>query len=916
MTNNPTGLSRSDISKIKQVVHLMLGDRVITPDDIEEAIRSAIDVFKFDVSSEDFHLLQFEIHQERIVVMDPGGVITDKTYEPWLEKRNAEITWTRWNAYLQLMQQKGIPPVVLDSMHERNKKVLDLAGDPLLDGSWSRRGLVIGEVQSGKTSNYLALFNKAADAGYKIFILLAGHTDALRSQTQRRADEGFIGTDTRKWLQATNLNELPSNTKIGVGLNPMIKTGFHTTVNNDFSAQAMNVGVQLEGTQTPVIFVIKKNKKILENLTNWLKNHTGADGKITTPMMLLDDEADYASINTRRADESPTAINNAIRDLLKVFTRNSYIGFTATPFANVLIDDSAEEDLFPRNFIYSLGSPSNYFGPAQMFETDSDDKNHFIIPIEDADELIDFNHKSYSTISALPDSLQDAVRAFYIANAIRDMRGQADTPRSMLVNVSRWVNFQRQVKELLAEFVANSRTLLKQDTGRSNSEWVELRRVFDSHFSDQPLEWQDVSTVICSAIDSIKIELVNSKYKSPEWQNLYVNSNPRVIAVGGDLLSRGLTLEGLCISYFYRRSLAYDTLMQMGRWFGYRDGYKDLCKLWIDYEVSQWFRDIADALIELNEELVEMASRGLEPKDFGLKVRCHPGAMLMVTARNKCLAGRVVETEVSTSSISKETTRLVKGDQEITSNWKALKKLVAEIENHIDPTNKSDKGNLIWTHIDQQVIGQFLSEYTTDNAEPLFAEKILANFIKANVNPAISSWDVILVTGSGPELTEFDLPLSRKAVKRSIMQKKNDETLYISGGRRRLGGPSDLAAALSEEEKSEVGEGSNPSQLDYRRKLNRPVLVIYPIVAKEDDQAAAIEVKQPKANDKSKDYTRYISPDGQVPFVGFGVSFPATSAKNKDETKIKYIVNKVWERLNRITVSVVDELDDAELDHE
>ena len=173
------------------------------------------------------------------------------------------------------------------------------------------------------------------------------------------------------------------------------------------------------------------------------------------------------------------------------------------------------------------------------------------------------------------------------------------------------------------------------------------------------------------------------------------------------------------------------------------------------------------------------------------------------------------------------------------------------------------------------------------------------------------------MSGSGPELQEFDVPLSRRAVKRSIMQKKNDETLYISGGRRRLGGPSDLSAALTLAERSDVAKGSNPSQLDYRRKLKRPVLVIYPIVAKEDDLSDRSESKRPKVGDKSKDYTRYNSPEGQVPFVGFGVSFPASTEGNKDEPKIKYMVNAVWKRLNRITVSVVDELlEGAELDHE
>lgn len=914
--------SSETVQQVKATVHLWLGTKIVSRDELVTTLLSAVAALAPDLDAEIVSQIQFEIEKERIVVMDPGTVITAKNHVPWLSGRSDSIEWVRWNAYRNLLSSKKITPKVLDSMNSRNSLILDLAGDPLAEGKWSRRGLVIGDVQSGKTSNYLALFNKAADAGYKVFILLAGHTDNLRKQTQERVDEGFIGQDTRKWMNGTGLSFVPMNTKIGIGVYAQVKTNFHTTVINDFSAAAMSVGSEIDGATTPVIFVIKKNKKIMENLTTWLKNHAGQDGKISTPMMLLDDEADFASINTRPADESPTAINEAIRGLLGVFTKNTYIGYTATPFANVLIDDDQEEDLFPRNFIYSLESPSNYFGPMEMFETDENDQNSFIVPITDAEESIPFKHRSSHQFQGLPASLVDSIKIFFLANSIRDLRGQQKQPRSMLINVSRWVKVQNTLFAQVEEFVSTYRAVLGYSNADSNKEWDELERLYKLHFSKIPEKWDDVRKQLVKAIELVQVQVVNSKNKSAEWETIYQSENARVIAIGGDVLARGLTLEGLTTSYFYRRSLAYDTLMQMGRWFGYRDGYRDICRLWIDLEVAQWFRDIADALAELRQDLVEMAKRQLEPKDFGLSVKCHPGALLMVTSRNKSLSAVPEYRTVSTKNISKETSRLSSDPNHIANNWKSLESLISAMEAATSAKNRitSIQSRVWWKEIDQAHIADFLHNYVSDGLEPLFENNVLADFIRANVANHLKLWDVVLVSGSGPEIFESSLKVN--SVQRSIMTKPDDKVLYVSGGNRRLGGPRDLSILVDskvleslEAEAAKSLSGKKLGTSDFRSHLTRPALIIYPITPATKANRGISSAKPLTKTTKHQSYVDYDPIPGQVPFVGFGLAFPSGSSETGSAADVKYLVNSVWQRLNSVVIDAVDdELEEGDFD--
>src|SRR5260221_2450734 len=291
--------------------------------------------------------------------------------------------WRYWQRYREWLERR-LSFRAVEALDESSGVVLGLLEDPEREGPWDRRGLVVGHVQSGKTGHFTGLIGKAADAGYKIVIVLAGLHNNLRSQTQVRLDEGFLGFETNpistQSLRVIGVGEIDSDGRI----RPNYAT--NRGDNGDFNASASrNLGITPE--QRPWLFVVKKNKSVLSQLYGWIRDHVAdtteqATGiKVVThlPLLLIDDEADHASVDTGERvigpdgqpdeEHQPTAINRAIRRILRSFTRSAYVGYTATPFANIFIHERGETtaegpDLFPASFIVNLAAPSTYVGPA------------------------------------------------------------------------------------------------------------------------------------------------------------------------------------------------------------------------------------------------------------------------------------------------------------------------------------------------------------------------------------------------------------------------------------------------------------------------------------------------------------------------------------------------------------------------
>jgi Z1 domain len=849
------------------------------------------------------------------VSMDTGTSLKEEDVKPWLDSRRASIDPFYWIRFKNFLQKDWSQPV-LRAFDKVTDDILDLCGNPAAEEeSWKRRGLVIGDVQSGKTATYTALSCKAADAGYQVIVLLAGSLESLRRQTQKRLDEGFAGLDSSEFLPS-GAKVLGRSRAVGAGLDNQSRfAAVFTSRTRDFNKDVLNSRqLTLRAVKEPVLFVIKKHKSIIENLTTWLEAYNAdSTGKISESLLLIDDEADNASINTNKEDTDPTAVNKSIRRLLGLFRRRTYVGFTATPFANVFIDpDTSDEDfhkeeLFPRDFIYALDAPSNYIGAPRVFGDDASSVEGFIHDVEDADDIFPLKHKNSLVVDELPRSLDVALREFCIANAIRDLRGDESAHRSMLVNVSRFTAVQDRVRDLvdraLEDIKQHIRNFSKLPVSQALRSTViaDLKEVFEADYPGSGTTWAAVQAQLHESTAPITVRSVNQRAGAASLDySKHEDVGLRVVAVGGNSLSRGLTLEGLCVSYFFRNAQAYDTLLQMGRWFGYRKGYEDLCRLWITADAQQWYGHVASAAEELRDEVRRMRRADLTPKDFGLKVRSHPDT-LIVTARNKMRSAQTVIKQISWSAEGAETTKLrVRSN---VANFQALRALLASLHRQGIESSPSEWGNPIFRAVPKQLVANFIDAFEVHPhnfklyvAEDERAVYGLGSFLHATNEARLQSWDVVVPKGELASRELVEGGLSIRPLRRVVTTQDNDRTILISGTKARVGSrgvereglPRDLVEELTEQAKPK-----NVSDSAFRRGRTRPLLLIYPVVP----------------HDKEKIWTGLTENDL---FVAYGLSFPEFDDQTLTKT-VPYRVNRTWLRDHAID-DEVDETDGDDVD--
>jgi hypothetical protein len=798
----------------------------------------------FPVSEDEFEALLRRVYTRVSITMDLGVALVSE-HRPWLNARKPSIDPFYWQRFEKLLKRKGWPPQVVGTLDRVSDEILDLLGNPAQDDRWKRRGLVVGDVQSGKTATYTALTCKAGDAGYRLIILLTGTLENLRRQTQERMDEGFVGLDSSGEL--TTVRTIRKNRNVGVGLIDGTRAaGVFTSRLKDFNKELLNaLGFRLDAFKIPVLVVMKKNRSILLNLEKWLAEfNAGSDGKITAPVLVIDDEADNASVNTRKDDEDPAEINRRIRSLLERFTRSSYIGFTATPFANVFIDpDTNDEmlgnDLFPRDFIYALEAPSNYFGPQAIFGDEP--RRDTLRFIEDADPIFPPRHKSTLQVESLPASLLDAARSFLLATTVRDLRGEGPTHRSMLVNVSHFTNVQEQVVVLLHTWLSQVQqdirnySQLESNEALRNGNLSELKHTWELEFAECGFSWEDIQAGLGESVLPISIKAVNQRTGAASLDFAqHKETGLRVIVVGGNSLSRGLTLEGLSTSYFYRSTKMYDSLLQMGRWFGYRDNYEDLCRVWLADEAVHWYSHIAAATDELRQELRRMREERRKPIDFGLKVRAHPGA-LIVTAQNKMRKSTLIKRVVSISGKSLETTYLKTRESVVSANRIAAEKFVRQIGISGIQPQRSTLGNPLWTGVPKDIIADLLKSFIVDPANITFQARDLAGFIESTSEPFLQAWDVVLPQGEGDPTSISGVSVHRN--KRKV--RVSPESVLVSGksariasrGIEREGLEEDRINELIRRYKSDNPGKSIPDSL-FRAHRQRPLLLLHLIEPK------------------------------------------------------------------------------------
>jgi len=771
-------------------------------------------MFADQVEDDDAEELARLIEEKYGISMGFGAIVDAEDFRPWLHdaRINGEIGDFYWGRYRKLLNLKGLPKSVIDATDEVTDRVLDRLGDPRNLSPWSRRGMVVGHVQSGKTANYTGLICKAADAGYRLIVVIAGIHNNLRNQTQARIDEGFIGRDTGRLAHA---NKAQRQKIIGVG--QFDQREFPVSLTNtlrDFNkATATTNTSQIGQYNVPVVLVIKKNPNTLKNLLEWLKEHSVHQGTqmVSQPMLLIDDEADNASINTSYARDKVTRINGQIRELLSLFHRSCYVGYTATPFANIFIDpdtddETLKQDLFPRHFIIGLDAPSNYFGAQKVF---LDARDQHVRLIDDNEDILPMKHKIDHPVDVLPESLIRAVRAFVVARAIRNARGQQAAHASMLINASRFTDVQGRLRSRVADVVDRMRDAVAVDGAKGkvalrNPEIAALHAVWESVLAEPEAEgadWPTVQARLHEVLVAARVVEVNaSKRSQPLDYDQTGEHGVTVIAVGGFSLSRGLTLEGLTISYFLRNSMMYDTLMQMGRWFGYRPGYEDLCRIWIPADGVGWYAHIHEAMDDLQTQLKRMELAKATPEQFGLAVRSHPES-LIVTARNKMGTGREFPMKVGLAGKLVETTRIRTDSDQLDRNRQAGQALAAAIQaSGLAPQNPS-RGTL-FSGVSVDLIRDFLRAFRADASDPLTDPRLMSDYIDARADTELREWDILFASAQKADATSANLSgIDMRSFGRSVGEPDlRQGVLAISGTSRRVGSPGDERVGLTKEQ--------------------------------------------------------------------------------------------------------------------
>jgi Z1 domain len=726
------------------------------------------------------------MHEANVYVPDATLMDDPADHIEWLPSRRGSIEWRFWSRYKEFLEQgRNLPEPVVSSLDKLTDDILGKLEQPERNPPWDCRGMVVGSVQSGKTANYCGLICKAMDAGYRLIVVLAGTHNNLRSQTQYRLDEGVLGRDSQKDRQLDQASSLIGVGKLFGQLLP-VHTLTSSLDDGDFRAPKADTGVTIGGD--PVILVVKKYGSVLHNLLNWVLHVRGEEipgekRKIVrgVPLLVIDDEADNASINTKdkkgkKADDADvTAINGRIRELLDAFEKSAYVGYTATPFANIFINPEAEtpkhgEDLFPRSFILNVSPPSNYVSPSRVFGLDGDPDSGIepkqelplFRSVDDHEDIFPAKHKKDLAVSDLPSSLKRALYCFMLACAARRARGQKEDHNSMLVHVTRFVDVQHQVAQLLQQQVDSARRRLAMgEGGRQHTLLSELQGLWQTDFDptsaairamsfdDSLLEltWSQIATELPEAVARIEVKEING-HATDALDYVAHRQGFNVVAVGGDKLSRGLTLEGLSVSYFLRASQMYDTLMQMGRWFGYRPGYLDLCRLFTTDDLRRWYRHIALAEVELRREFDRMKAAGLTPRRYGLRVREHPGGLL-VTAMNKMSHARTQRLSYAGQLV--QTAHFVTTSKVVRDNASCVGRFLDSLGGRQAAKSVSSEAAWLWKDVKpSQLLDGLLRDFSVAPEGWRLQKPELMEFISKQAGAGeLTSWTVALVNTKG-----------------------------------------------------------------------------------------------------------------------------------------------------------------------
>lgn len=862
-----------------------------------------------------------------IKTFDPDVLVADPASDIWFTTRRDE-KHPYFERYRRYLRQDGWDIDVINNLELTCERTLSRCADPHVSSSVhdpKKRGMVIGDVQSGKTANYLGLINMACDYGYRVIVLLAGLTDSLRKQTQDRVDLGFIGAYS---------NSIGGIVKyIGVGIPSQQYYAIPlTNCDYDFAKFIQkNVNAAPTDFNKPVILVVKKNAKILESVHFWLK--PGEHNISGDSILLIDDEADNASVNTNKPEYDPSTVNRRIRDIYNSFPIASYVGFTATPFANIFIDpfDKSEDDqdLFPSDFIVQLNAPDNYFGGETVFPSDGSISSAIRILNTEEPDFIPVKHKKDLCVSVLPDSLKEAILCFLLNNVLRTLRGDKHKHRSMMINVSSLNDPQESIRHAVDSYVNMLKNIIEQDSYKPENDFIKNTEMhwlygiymdadsrgsdFYAHIRDD-FAWVDIQRQLREEIKLFESTIINNRYRGDlRYDYSAHKQGSRVIVIGGFVLSRGLTLEGLCVSYYSRSATAYDTLLQMCRWFGYRPRFQDLCRIYMSQANIDSFGAVIDAVRDLKEQFREMQVQGKSPREYGLMVKESPETLqtaLLVTARNKMHHTQVFEHYVNYGGVYSDTSKLFKDAGKNRLNRDRVERFLSE-QQAKDIFFSDVDGRYMMRGVSSADIADLIQSITIPSVNKRFDCVSLAAYIKEST--IFQTWDVVIASGDSNIKQNIQGNLLAGSIRAFRLGSSDESYIRLGGTNNRIIDPGifDSGVVITPEEKADIlskkarkHPDRPPDQLtvaDWLKLRKHPLLVIYFIDLKIDDRNLTLA-----------DRERYVATKQAFNadlLTGFAIGFPSRESK----VLIQYRANLIKsEELN----SEEDEFDEEELSDE
>jgi hypothetical protein len=770
------------------------------------------------------------------IILEPAKLLlAAPRRDEWVRQldRSTWYYWPRLREFLLGIREWPMPSV--RSLDEITDRILGQLAPPTSE-QFDVRGLVLGYVQSGKTANFTALTAKAADVGYRLIVVLSGTDNGLRRQTQIRLKRELVGyNDSRPGA---------------VHLPPLGRQWHEFTreeLDGDFRPGFANHAA-LQGSQ-PVLLVVKKNGPVLRRLLRWL-DEAPDEVRRSIPLLVIDDEADLASVDTRgsyQAEgdqpppdyEEPSIINRLIRDLLRRFQRRCYVAYTATPFANILVphdtfDPTVENDLYPKDFIVDLPKPAGYFGAEELFgRFDAETTEHssgldVIRKVGDEDlHLLE--------IGGIPNSLEAAILDFVLAGAARSQRGQPDQPATMLIHVSRLVVEQQRMASLVETRFSEIRDEWRYQRAhgisqRLSQRWNEFfRPVTRSAHLEHDVPFEMIEPCLTTFFESVQVKVINSA--TGDVLDYEREPTLKAIAVGGNRLSRGLTLEGLLVSYFVRRSVMYDTLMQMGRWFGFRQGYDDLTRIYTTAELEGWFSDLAFVEHRLREDLRVYEDLGLTPREVGMRIWQHP-TMQVTSPLKRRFASSTVISQSYSLALEQTFKFPLRRPDDLALQAEQNRQAVRAFLNGLGTGDWSAKEGPSWNGVPATAVLEFLGAYQVDDeARSLSLPLIRAYIERQNELGELVQWTVAVrgrMTRS-KQLGEADWGLSDGHIWQ-IARTRLGETDSLGV----ITSPGDEAVGLSEEGKRKMetlrseGEGENRAARQARHAAEG-LLLLYPI---------------------------------------------------------------------------------------